>query len=71
MNSIGQDAAGQVLAKATGEAIKAIEEINKAYEGQHRVLSGAEEQKLRDLNLQIAATQNEEQWRSKPQASTQ
>jgi hypothetical protein len=70
MNSIGQDAAGQVLAKATGEAIKAIEEINKAYEGQHRVLSGAEEQKLRDLNLQIAATQNEEQWRSKLQVST-
>lgn len=64
----GLSEGARVLAAAQANAVKAIEEVNKAIERQtpgSKGLAPKDQQQIRDLEVRIAQTAAEEQWRAK------
>lgn len=71
-----RDAAGaatqdeKLYAEAEANALKIIEEVNKAMERQHTQLTAQEKSFIKNIELQIVRTNADEKWRAKLAQST-
>lgn len=70
IEAIGQPEAVQVMARAFGEAKKAIEEVNKALERHHTKLTEAEEGQIRAIEQSIAAAEADATWEEHLESTT-
>lgn len=70
LTAIGQPESAQVLAKAFGEAQKAIEETSKSMERNRGVLDEDQKAQLRSIETTIAQTEADVEWRTKFTAAT-
>jgi len=68
--AIGQPEAAQILAKAFGEAQKAIAEVNKALEKHNVQLTDSQKNQIRAAEQTIASTEAEAAWQTKFNAAT-
>ncbi|HUA85508.1 MAG TPA: hypothetical protein VMB85_16710 [Bryobacteraceae bacterium] len=68
--AIGKPEAAQILAKAFGEAQKAIEETNKALERHGKTLTDAQTAQIRAKELTLAQTEADTEWQTKLAASS-
>jgi hypothetical protein len=68
--AIGQPEAAQVLAKAFGEAQKAIEEVNKALESHHVQLTDAQKGQIAAIEQSIASAEAEATWKTHLESTT-
>jgi len=68
--AIGQSAAVQAIAKAFGEAQKAIEEVNKSLEKRHTQLSEDQKAQLRAIEQSVASAEAEETWKAHLESTT-
>lgn len=69
MAAIGKPEAIQVAAKAAAEATKELARLNKELESHASSVSKADAAKLKSLNLSIANTEAEAQWKQRLDAS--
>lgn len=68
LNAAGLSEVEKVIANAQGNALKAIEEVNKALTHQSQLSKGispADEQKIKSRELTLAQTESEEKWKNK------
>jgi hypothetical protein len=68
--AIGQPEAVQVMARAFGEAQKAIEEVNKALERHHTKLTAGQEAQIKAIEQSIAAAEADATWREHLESTT-
>jgi hypothetical protein len=68
--AIGQPEAAQTIAKAFGEAQKAIEEVNKALEKQHTKLTDAQKAQITAVEQAIASAEAEATWKAQLESTT-
>jgi hypothetical protein len=68
--AIGQPEAAQTIAKAFGEAQKAIEEVNKALEKQHTQLTDAQKAQITAVEQAIASADAEATWKAQLESTT-
>jgi hypothetical protein len=68
--AIGQPEAAQVLAKAFGEAQKAIEEVNKSLEKRHTQLSADQKAQITTVEQAIASAEAEATWKAQLESTT-
>jgi len=67
---VGKDEAFQVQAKASGEALKIIEEVNKSLEKQHVQLTAAQKDSIQAVVLKTAETESQTTWNTKLDEAT-
>lgn len=70
LNAIGKPEAAQVIAKAFGESMKAIEETNKALERHHTQLTNTQKDQILAAESTLAQTEATEKWQSTFSATT-
>ncbi len=70
LSAVGQSEAFQVQAKASGEALKVIEEVNKALEKQQSRLTITEKDAIKAVILKTAQTDAEASWKTKLDETT-
>jgi len=70
MKAIGQPEAAQIMAKAFGDAEKAITEVNKTLEHHQTQLTGAQKAQITAAEQTLATAEAEAQWRTRLAAST-
>lgn len=70
LNAAGLDESGKVVAKGYENAVKAIEEVNKALEKYHIHLTDAQMGQISSAEQTIAATTAEADWKTKLESST-
>ena len=68
--AIGQPEAAQTIAKAFGEAQKAIEEVNKSLEKHHTQLSADQEAQITAVEQAIASAEAEATWKAQLESTT-
>jgi hypothetical protein len=68
--AIGQPEAAQVIAKAFGEAQKAIEEVNNSLERHHAQLSEAQKAQIKAIEQSIASAEAEATWKAHLESTT-
>jgi hypothetical protein len=68
--AIGQPEAAQVLAKAFGDAQKAIEEVNRSLDKHHTQLSADQKAQITAVTQAIATAEAEATWKTQIEATT-